>query len=109
MNRSLLAASRISALVLAVAVAVHLVVIIHAVQQGLTAGAILARTRESVPFLVLYGCFVLAASVHAPIGLRAVLAEWFGWSGKFADGFLIAFGILLAVLGMRAAFAVFLG
>ncbi|MGH7072483.1 MAG: succinate dehydrogenase [Acetobacteraceae bacterium] len=108
MNRSLLAASRISALVLAVAVAIHLAVIINAVQQGLTAGALLARTHGNLAFLVVYGCFVLAAAVHAPIGLRAVLAEWLGCSGKIADVALIAFGILLAVLGMRAAWAVFL-
>ncbi len=107
MNGALLAASRISALVLAVAVAVHLYVIIDAVQQGLTAAALLGRTHGNWAFLALYGCFVLAASVHAPIGLRAVLAEWLGCSGKLADALLIGFGILIAVLGMRAAWAVF--
>ncbi|MDA8049457.1 MAG: succinate dehydrogenase [Rhodospirillales bacterium] len=108
MNATLFAASRVSALILAVAVAVHLVVIIHAVQQGLTIGAILSRTHGNWAFLVLYGCFVLAAAVHAPIGLRTVLAEWFSWSGPLADWLLLAFGVLLAVLGLRAALAVFL-
>ncbi len=107
MNGALLAASRISALVLAIAVAVHLYVIIDAVQQGLTAAALLERTHGNIPFLALYACFVLAASVHAPIGLRAVLAEWFGCSGGLTDGILVCFGILIAVLGMRAAWAVF--
>lgn len=108
MNATLLAASRISALVLAVAVAVHLYVIIDAVQQGLTATAMLSRTHGNWTFLVLYCCFVLAASVHASIGLRAVLAEWLGCSGRLIDALLISFGILIAVLGMRAAWAVFL-
>lgn len=108
MNGALLAASRISALVLAVAVAIHLIVIVYAVQQGLTAGALLARTEGSVFFLVLYGCFVLAAAVHAPIGLRSVLAEWFGCAGRRTDTVLTGFAVLILVLGMRAALAVFL-
>jgi len=108
MNAALLAASRISALVLAVAVAVHLVVIIYAVQEGLTAASLLSRTRGNWAFLALYASFVLAAAVHAPIGLRAVLAEWLGWSGRLADRLLIGFGLLLVLLGLRAAFAVFL-
>jgi succinate dehydrogenase subunit C len=108
MNATLLAASRISALVLAVAVGVHLIVIIYAVQEGLTAGSLLERTRGNWAFLALYGSFVLAAAVHAPIGLRTVFAEWFGWSGRPADRLLVGFGLVLVILGLRAAFAVFL-
>ncbi len=108
MNPALLLASRLSALVLAVAVAVHLAVIIHAVREGLTAGALLARTEGNWAFLIFYCIFVLAAAVHAPIGLRLVLGEWFGWQGRLADRLLVAFGVLLAALGLRAALAVFL-
>lgn len=104
----LLLASRISALVLAIAVAVHLVVIIHAVQAGLTAGALLARTHDNWGFLALYVVFVLAAAVHAPIGLRSVIAEWCGWAGRAVDRALIGFGVAIAVLGVNAAIAVFL-
>lgn len=107
MTPGLLLASRLSALVLAVAVAVHLAVIIHAVQEGLTAGAVLSRTHGNWAFLAFYGVFVIAAAIHAPIGLRTVLSEWFGWQGRRADQLLVVFGVILAVLGLRAAFAVF--
>lgn len=108
MNPTLLLASRLSGLLLAVAVCVHLAVIIHAVQEGLTAGALLARTEGNWAFLIFYSIFVLGAAIHAPIGLRMVLSEWFGWEGRFADRSLVAFGVVLAALGLRAALAVFL-
>ena len=65
-----------SAAVLAVCVVVHLVTIIYAVQGGLTAAEILARTRGSLAWLAFYSVFVLAVTIHAPIGLRPVLGEW---------------------------------
>ena len=67
-------AQRTMAVVLAFAVIVHLAVIIHAERAGLTAGAILARTHGNGALLAFYALFVLAAAIHAPIGLRNVLA-----------------------------------
>jgi fumarate reductase subunit C len=61
-----------------------------------------------VSWLVFYSAFVLAVTVHAPIGLRAVLEEWFGWRGGSRDVFVVALAMLLAVLGMRAVLGVFL-
>jgi fumarate reductase subunit C len=98
---------RASAAVLALCVLVHLATMIYAVQGGLTAAEILGRTRGSFGWLAFYSLFVLAAAVHAPIGLRAVLAEWFGWRGRARDAALAAFAALLAGMGMRAVFAVF--
>jgi fumarate reductase subunit C len=100
-------AQRASAAVLAVCVAVHLATVIYAVQGGLTAAEILGRTRGSYGWLAFYAVFVLAAAVHAPIGLRAVLSEWAGWRGPSRDAALLAFAVLLAALGTRAAIAVF--
>jgi fumarate reductase subunit C len=57
---------------------------------------------------VFYSVFVLAVTVHAPIGLRSVLQEWFGWRTASRDVFVLGLAMLLAVLGMRAAFGVFL-
>ena len=56
--------------------------IFYATQKGLSATDILARTRGSIAWAVFYGLFVVAASVHAPIGLRTVLAEWTPLSGR---------------------------
>lgn len=101
------AAQRASAVVLAACVVVHLVTIVYAMRGGLTGAEILARTRGSAAWLAFYGVFVLAVSVHAPIGLRAVLGEWLGWRGRSRDAVLALFSLLLLVVGARAALAVF--
>jgi fumarate reductase subunit C len=100
-------AQRASAAVLALCVAVHLVTIVYAVRGGLSAAEIYGRTRGNVGWFAFYMAFVLAVAVHAPIGLRAVLTEWLGWRGRSREWFVLAFGVLLAWMGMRAVLAVF--
>jgi fumarate reductase subunit C len=100
-------AQRATASVLAVCVAVHLVTIVWAVRGGLSAAEVLERTRGSTAWFSFYCVFVLAAAVHAPIGLRAVAAEWLGWRGPSRDAVLLVAGGFLAALGLRAAWAVF--
>jgi len=100
-------AQRASAAVLAVCVVVHLATIIYAVQGGLSAAEILARTRGNAAWFAFYSVFVLAVSVHAPIGLRAVLGEWLGWRSRSRDLALLLVAALLAWAGMRAAVGVF--
>ena len=100
-------AQRASAAVLAVCVVVHLATIIYAVQGGLTAAEILGRTRGSVPWLVFYSIFVLAVSIHAPIGLRAIFIEWLRWRARSRDVVLLLFAAFIAWMGMRAVLAVF--
>lgn len=108
MTAILFLAQRLSAAVLALAVTVHLATIIYAARSGMTAADILARTRGNVGFLILYGVFVLAIAIHAPIGLRNVLREWTAWRGRSLDVMLVAFALLLLALGLRAALAVFI-
>ncbi|MBY0380500.1 MAG: succinate dehydrogenase [Xanthobacteraceae bacterium] len=100
-------AQRGTAFILAFAVAAHLVTIIYAVRSGLTAGDILARTHGNGAFLIFYLVFVVAAAIHAPIGLRSVLREWARWRGRSLDVALALFSVLLICLGARAAFAVY--
>ena len=100
-------AQRASAAVLALCVLVHLATIIYAVRGGLTGAEILGRTRGNAAWFAFYSMFVLAATVHAPIGLRAVLGEWLGWRGGSRDVALVVFAMLLAWLGMRAVLGVF--
>ena len=76
MTAILFIAQRASAAVLAFAVTVHLATILYAVRGGLTAGEVLARTRDNHWFFAFYVLFVIAVAVHAPIGLRNVLREW---------------------------------
>jgi fumarate reductase subunit C len=99
-------AQRASAALLAVCVVVHLATMIIAVRGGLAAAEILARTRGSVPWAVFYGVFVLAAAIHAPIGIRTVVAEMRGRHSRGGDGIAFLFGILIVVLGARAVAAV---
>jgi succinate dehydrogenase subunit C len=102
------AAQRISAAVLALCVVVHLVTIIYAVRNGLSAAEILGRTRGNVGWFTFYAAFVLAVSIHAPIGLRSVLMETVAWQGRRLDWTVFVIGIVLAFLGFRAVWAVFL-
>jgi len=101
---ALFIAQRLSAAVLAFAVAVHLATIIYAARAGMTAADVLARTHGNKAFLILYLVFVVAVAVHAPIGLRNVLREWTAWRGHSLN---VAFALLLLALGLRAAVAVF--
>jgi fumarate reductase subunit C len=87
---------------------VHLATIIYAVQGGLTAAEILGRTRGSYAWLAFYSVFVLAVSVHAPIGLRAICGEWLRWRGVSRDVALLLLAASIAWMGMRAVFAVFM-
>jgi fumarate reductase subunit C len=100
-------AQRASAAVLAVCVIVHLATIIYAVQGGLSAAEILGRTRGNTAWLVFYSVFVLAVTVHAPIGLRSILGEWLRWRAPLRDFVLAAFAIAIAWMGMRAVLGVF--
>lgn len=101
-------AQRLSAAVLAFAVAVHLATILYAIRGGLTAAEVLGRTRHNGWFLAFYLLFVLAVAIHAPIGLRNVLREWTPWQSRSLDVVLAMFALLLLYLGTRAALAVFL-
>jgi fumarate reductase subunit C len=87
---------------------VHLAVIFYATRRGLSASDILARTRGSVAWAAFYGVFVAAAAVHASIGLRNILAEWTPFGTRNSGFAAIAFGIVVAALGVRAVIAVVL-
>jgi len=100
-------AQRASAAVLALCVVVHLVTMIYAVRNGLSAAEILGRTRGSYGWLAFYLVFVAAVCVHAPIGLRTIIAETLGWRGSALDLTVIAIAVALALSGARAAWAIF--
>ena len=100
-------AQRASAAVLAVCVVVHLVTIIYAVRNGLSAAEVLGRTQGSVAWGAFYSVFVAAVAVHTPIGLRSVLAESLNWRGAGLEATVVALGLALALWGFRAVWAVF--
>lgn len=97
---------RVSAMVLALCVVVHLAVIVYAVRGGLDAAEILQRTQGSWLFGAFYAVFVAACAVHVPIGLARVAEEWLGWQPRTALWMSRAFAVLLAATGLRAVYAV---
>lgn len=97
---------RISAMVLALCVIVHLVTIVYAVRGGLTAAEILARTQGNWAFAAFYLVFVAAVAVHAPIGLARIVEEWLGWRSRASATLAALFAVGLLALGLRAVWAV---
>jgi fumarate reductase subunit C len=97
---------RITAMIMAPLVLLHLAVMIIAIQGGLDSAEILSRTRGSLFWGGTYGLFVLAVSVHAAIGIRVVLFEWLSIKDiKLTLLSWLVFALLL-MMGARAVYAV---
>jgi fumarate reductase subunit C len=97
---------RVSAMVLAVCVVVHLAVILYAVRGGLSAAEILGRTRGNWAFAAYYTVFVVACTVHVPLGLANIAREWAGLGQRPALWLARGVALLLLVMGLRAVVAV---
>lgn len=101
-------AQRISAMVLGLCVAIHLLIIFYAIRGGLSAQEILGRTQGNVLFAIFYEVFVVACFVHAPIGVANILQETLPKSGLARPvSFILA--LLILVLGTTAVIGVFTG
>lgn len=110
MSFRLFVLQRATALILVPLIAVHLIVIFYATAKGLSAASILARTRGSIGWGAFYSVFVLAAAIHGAIGVRNIFAEW-GPDVMRRDQRLLSLalwgtGLTLALLGLRAVYAV---
>ena len=108
MNVRLYVWQRLAAAFMVPLVLVHIAVIFYASRRGMTAADILARTRGSVLWASFYGAFVVAAAVHAAIGVRNVLTEWSPLKDRSAGVLAGALGVSLLALGLRAVAAVVL-
>ena len=100
---------RISAMVLAVCVVVHLGGVVYAVRGGLSAAEILGRTQGNWAFAAFYATFVLASAEHVPIGLANIAREWAGASEATALWLGRAVALLILVMGLRAVWGVVTG
>ena len=99
-------AQRLSAMVLAPLVLVHLATMVYAIRGGLTAAEILGRTEGSTFWMAFYGLFVIAAAVHGAIGLRSIVREMTPWRGRSLNLAALSFCGLVLVVGFRAVGAV---
>lgn len=102
----LFALQRITALIMAPLVLGHIAVMIYAVQGGLSAAEILGRTQGSLLWMLFYGSFVIAVSIHAAIGLRVIVFETFKLQGIALSLFTWGVALTLLVVGGRAVYAV---
>jgi fumarate reductase subunit C len=98
---------RISAMVLAGCVVVHLGGVIYAVRGGLTAAEILGRTQGNWVVALFYSIFVIACTIHAPIGIANVAAEVTGVRGSKFLLIAQSSALLILVMGLRAVYGVF--
>lgn len=105
MNVRLYVWQRGTAALLAPLVLIHIAVIFYATRQGLSAADILSRTHGSLVWGSYYGLFVAAVSIHASIGVRNILTEWSPLDDRAAGWCAVLLGIVLAVLGFHAVFA----
>ena len=101
-------AQRISAMVLGICVAIHLLIIFYAIRGGLSAHDILGRTQGNVLFAIFYEVFVLACFVHAPIGLANILQETFPKTG-IARPLSWILALMILILGTTAVVGVYTG
>jgi fumarate reductase subunit C len=105
MNVRLYVLQRATAALLAPLVVGHLATIFYATSRGLSAAEILGRTRGSVGWGLYYGLFVLAASIHAAIGVHAVVGEWTPLRGRRLEILTCGFFLALVALGALAVAA----
>ena len=89
---------RASAAVLGLCVIVHLILIIIAVQGGLSASEIISRVSGNIAWLMFYSVFVIAVAIHAPIGVRTILNEMTGL--KTSQTHLVMAVLCLVILSM---------
>jgi fumarate reductase subunit C len=108
MNVRLYILQRATAVLMVPLILAHIAVIFYATRKGLSAADILGRTRGSIGWGLYYGLFVLAASVHAGIGVRTVAIEWGRLRTNTANAVMWGTGLVLLALGLRAAAAVVL-
>ena len=99
---------RITAMIMAPLVLLHLGLMVTVIQGGLSASDIMGRTQGSLFWGLIYSLFVIVVSIHAAIGLRVVVYEWLGISGSRLNWFTSLVILLLLGLGGRAVYAVVL-
>ena len=97
---------RLSALIMAPMVVIHLGILIYAVQGGLSTAEMLGRTQSTILWPIFYSLFFVAAGLHASIGLRTVLKEMLPGVRALSDGLAFVFLIAVLLFGVRAVVAI---
>jgi len=97
---------RITALIMVPLVLGHLGLMIYATKGGLSAAEILSRTQGSWFWGGYYGLFVVAAALHAAIGLRVIAHETLKIGERALNLITLFFATGFLTLGARAVLSV---
>jgi len=100
-------AQRGSAMVLIIGLIVHLGAIIAAVQGGISAAEISGRMNGHTGWFVFYLCFLVAVSIHAPIGLRSILIEVTSLPNRSVGLISLLLAVMILAPGLRAIFGLY--
>ena len=98
---------RASAAVLGLCVIVHLILIIIAVQGGLSASEIISRVSGNIAWLMFYSVFVIAVAIHAPIGVRTILNEMTGLKTLQAHLVMALLCLIILSMGFRTVIGLY--
>jgi len=98
---------RVSAAVLGLCVIVHLILIILAVQDGLSAAEIIGRVSGNISWLLFYSVFVIAVAIHAPIGVRTILNEMTNLKPSQTHIVMAVLCLVILTMGFRAVIGLF--
>lgn len=107
LQRYLFITQRLTAILLLPCVLVHLALILFAARGGLSGAEILGRTQGSIGWALFYLVFVIAVSIHAPIGISNVLREWGGFGKTTANSVALLFALFLLIAGLRSVAAIY--
>ena len=99
-------AQRLSALILAPLVVLHIAVMIIAVQGGLSTAEMLGRTQSSIWWPLMYGVFFVAAGIHGAIGFRNVLREMTALPERSVNSFSGGLLVLILTFGIQTVRAI---
>ena len=103
---SLYMLQRLSAFLMIPFVIVHIVLMIYAIEGGLSADEVLGRTRGSIFWFFYYSIFVFLVSLHGSLGLRIVLSELLDFTSRALTSLTIFVFLFLLLLGFFSVYAV---
>ena len=97
---------RLTGVMLAAFLFIHLITIIFAVKGGLSVAEIVDRVRGNIGWIAFYGIFILTVVIHATIGLRNIISELTSIDERTIGLISSAYAIIALILGYFALRAI---
>ena len=97
---------RLTGVLLAAFLVIHLITIIFAVKGGLSVAEIAGRVRGNTGWIAFYGIFILTVVVHATIGLRNIISELSDFGERTIAMISSTYAMITLILGYFALRAI---